>query len=824
MSSISNLNNLASIARLWRGKPAGKKSFKFNWSTGYIQQVGYSWGVVTKQNDWSRDYWQCYWGYFNIWDSAVHGLDNRSVQTMKFVFQIDDNLNNVSLWSYNWYTTVNILTTWQIQVEIQWTWSARINTTETITAWTINSVVVKVNNTLPSGTARVVGDVDIFINWVKATKTLFAISNNTTTTSILNWWAYNSTTTLFRWRLYNFNLWNRALSDAECQAEWLSNRSVVTPSWLVNTWDTTDTSQAISRTWYNLTWSGNYSVGTDADGKYILFDGNRDWVWATWTLSNIWATSWLTPTYNQTTNFTIKVRLKHITNPATWVSWFFWSSNDACIWVDWSWNIQFTVRWSTTVTYWWSVLTAWVLYDAYLVRDATQTKFFAYVWTAWWASSLINSWWTTWPTTFSTDWRCVWDAAVGTWSFSSSKKQIYHTRIRARALTQSDINADIALWNNTNNDPTIVASYRPDNLINQQFMSNPKSLENVIWTKWSWTSVVANNATAPDWTATADTVTRTWTNTTISALYQTDTTLTGSSTASKTFIVKAFCRATSGTQAFRLNMTHPSVAAYFSTDQTATTTRQEFTFSQAFTSSTSWTWVQGWITCNVAWSAGTLEVRNVRVFLVNEILYDNSPNIGGYVWPLINRYISWWIKPWVDALNDASGNPIMNLWYWYSYIRATTNWIRMRFDTRAWAVESFQDLWSWFRNRVHFIGWVERDWTNFRTKVWINWVVIDTDTWFLDASHTFTNNTAQILLWRFVSRYYTWSTRDSRIFTSPTALTDAQALMITNWGDPMDVTKVLHRDVVPSDTTNYVTDKSGNGRVGYITWGVTKTF
>ena len=95
---------------------------------------------------------------------------------------------------------------------------------------------------------------------------------------------------------------------------------------------------------------------------------------------------------------------------------------------------------------------------------------------------------------------------------------------------------------------------------------------------------------------------------------------------------------------------------------------------------------------------------------------------------------------------------------------------------------------------------------------------------YLDASHALSNNTSQIRLWRLVSRYFTWSMRDNRIFTSPTALTDAQALMITNWWDPMDVTKVLHRDALPSDTTNYVTDKSGNGRVGYITWGVTKTF
>jgi len=276
-------------------------------------------------------------------------------------------------------------------------------------------------------------------------------------------------------------------------------------------------------------------------------------------------------------------------------------------------------------------------------------------------------------------------------------------------------------------------------------------------------------------------------------------------------------------QTARIRCQHITVWDFLSWDLTIPTTWTEITFSATFTSATTWTWIAVWIVSSTTNTALDAIVSKPRIFLGNEILYDNSPNIGWYVWPLVNRYISWWIRPWVDAIDDASGNPIMNLWYWYSYIRSTTNNIRIRYDNRIWGVEQSYTLWTWSRNWVHFIWWIERDWSVFRNVVYINWVKFFTNN-FLDASHALSNSTTQVWLWRLVSRYFTWSMRDNRIFTYPTALTDAQALMIVNWWDPMDVTKVLHRDAIPSDTTNYVTDKSGNGRVGYITWGVTKTF
>lgn len=814
MSSIPNLNNLASIARLWRGKATGKKSFKFNGSNGYIQQVGYSWGVVRKQNDWSRDYWQCYWGYFNIWDSSVHGLDNRSVQTQKHVFYMDDLINWVNLSWYAWWLSVKVNTVWQIEVEAQWTWSIRVTTVWTFTAWSVVNVVVRINNTLPSWTARVVWDLDIFIGWVKDSKTSAVLWNSTWTTNFLTRWAYNTTTNLFRWRLYNFSLWNRALSDAECQAEWLSNRSVVTPSWLVNTWDTTDTSQAISRTWYNLNVQGNVSVWTDADGKYINFNGNRDWTASTWTEASIFNTS--SAVFNQNTSFTIKTKIKVNTLPANNITWIFASYNDFWIYFWSAWQLIFRTNgtWGWTYTHG-TAMTLWQVMDLHMVFDAPSNKFYAYInWT------LVNTWWTI-AWTFATLDRYLWDWwRVSTWVWTSCNKYIYHARTRARALTQSDINADIALGNNTNNDPTIVASYRPDNLINQQFLTFNSDYTNAVWSK-NWTTVTADFSTAPDWTNTADRLTISWAL--HNWIFQTSTTLTGSSLASKTFIVKCFAKVASWTWTFRLRMDHAWVDTnQYSTDQTATTTWQEFTFTRTFTSSTAWTWITTAVTTWSAWAAVTLEVRNVRVFLVNEILYDNSPNIGWYVWPLVNRYYSSWVRLGADWTNVSLSQPVLYWCYWYNHIRNTVNTIITRYDDRIGARQSTYDIWTWFRGWVHIISWIERDWTAFKTALWVNWVKVDNDSRFLDASHVI--NQVLIFAWRWWSWYLNGNLRDSRFFTSPTDLTDAQALMITNWGDPAGVTKVLHRDAIPSDTTNYVTDKSGNGRVGYITGWVTKTF
>lgn len=824
MSNIASLANIASMSSCWGATCLPPQSFSFNGTNGYIQQVGFSSGVVWKRNDGTRDYWQCYWGFFNLLDQ--HWLDNRSIQTQKHVFMVDDLLNNVNLSAFNAWLSFTILTTWKIQFEVQWTWSARITTNETISPWVVNCVEVRVNNTLPSWTPRSIDDADIFINWVKATKTVVITWNSTWTTPLLYWWAYNTTINPFRWRLYSFSIWNRALSDAECQAEGLSNWAVVTSSWLVNTRDTTNTSQAIARTWYNLNVSGNVSVATDWDGKYIYCNGNK--TLSAGTSASATATS--SPTLNQTTAFTIKARFKFgWVIPSSLACWIFWRQNIMSIYaanVSWINQIAFRIRNGATLTDVAYNSAVWTLYDWYLVFDPVAYKMYAYISVSWGTSTLINPWWTT--VAASTFWWSqnfiIGDDAVWWGNTWSTPLNIYHARIRARALTQSDINADIALWNNTNNDPTIVASYRPDNLANQQFMLFPNDLTNAVWARQAGTTVTANYSTAPDWTTTANRVQWwTWWNPFIQWLRQYSNILSWVSLASKTFVVKAFVRSnTWANQTFRLSMWHTNVSSYYSWDLTATTTRQQFTYVKAFWTSTTGTAIDWWIVTDLAWTACDLQVRWVKVFLIDEILYDNSPNIGGYVWPFSNRYISLWFRPWVDALNDSSGNPIMNLWYWYVYIRDNTNAIRIRYDDAIWAKESSRALWNGFRGWAHFTGWIERDWTNFRIVTAVNWDRIAANQ-FLNASHLI-NPALPIISWRISSRYYTWGMRDKRMYTSPTALTDADLRSIANWWEPASATKVLHRWTKPSDTWNLVLDLSWNGRVWRMTGWVTRGY
>ena len=58
-----------------------------------------------------------------------------------------------------------------------------------------------------------------------------------------------------------------------------------------------------------------------------------------------------------------------------------------------------------------TTLVIWTLYDFYMVYDATTSKFMLIIVLSWDPSNLVNVWWTTWPTTFSTTAWNVWDSA-----------------------------------------------------------------------------------------------------------------------------------------------------------------------------------------------------------------------------------------------------------------------------------------------------------------------------------------------------------------------------------------------------------------------------
>lgn len=583
-------------------------------------------------------------------------------------------------------------------------------------------------------------------------------------------------------------------------------------------WDTT-----IGRTGYDLNVQGNVSTGSDADGSYFWINWNRDGTAATWTVARIW---WgvTTPLFDQTTSFTIKAKFKFSAFPANNSSGLFWSNQDASIHLNTA-SLWYWLRWSSTVGNS-TAVSINTLYDMYLVYDAAQTKFFWYLGTSGWASSLLNVWWTSWPATFSTNDRFVWDNTILAWNPTSANKFIYHAAIRNVALTQAEIDADIALWNTTKTDSRIVAYYIPENLqYNTQYITAPKDLTDAAWTKGSGVTITANYAVAPDGTTTADRVVRwTWGSPFSQWIREYDTTITWSTLANKTFIVKAFVRAVSWTYTFRLDMGHSGVSSYYSGDFTATTDWQEFTYTKTFWAWTTWTWIDAWIVTDVAWTAVDLEVRNVRVFVTNETLRDESPNIGWYIGWKTQKVFSCWCKPNADWVDTAASQWLMH-WPWaYLYIRTSTNAVKMRWDSRLTARDSSYTLWAWFRNKVHIIWCFYRTGSVWATKLYINWVLQDSDLTVVDAPSAITNT----VLWsgRISTTYYSWYIRDPRIYTFTWSFTDADALAIYNWWEPSSawITKYLHWRPTPWEAWTTTIDHAGNSRTGTLNGGVTRPF
>jgi len=379
------------------------------------------------------------------------------------------------------------------------------------------------------------------------------------------------------------------------------------------------------------------------------------------------------------------------------------------------------------------------------------------------------------------------------------------------------------LWNTTKNDPSIVAYYIPDNLTyNSQYISNPKSLDNASWVKAIWCTVSANTTVAPDGTTTADTVTFTANNN--SQTSETVTSISWSQIASKTFIVKAFVKVAAGTSLFRLECSHNGVATYNSSDQTATTTRQEFTFTKAFTSATWWTWITYGID-NSSWATNpTLLVRNVRLFLVNETLRDESPNIWWFIWWKTQKVLSCRYKPNADFADTFDDGCLISQPRAYLQDRWPLHNATIRYDNRVWARTSFTSLWSWYRAKTHVLWLFSRTWSTRSTKVYINWILLDSDNHSIDAP-TGTVNTV-MRSWRKWSIYFSWNIRDARIYTFTWSFTDADALAIYNGGEPTSsgVTKYLHYRPPVWEVWTTTQDQSTNDRDWTLNNWVTRDY
>ena len=591
------------------------------------------------------------------------------------------------------------------------------------------------------------------------------------------------------------------------------------------TGDYISSNATIGRTGYDMNVSGNVTTGRDGDGSDINFNGNKDGAWL-WSSSNIWWSANTTPAYTQATSFTIKAKFKFSAFPATQSSWLFGSNFDAVININSWWNLVYWLRWSSTVLNS-QAISINTLYDWYLVYDSSTTKFYGYLWTSWGASTLLNVWWTTWPATFATNAWWIWDDSHASGNTASCNKYIYHACIRNRALTKAEIDADIALWNTTKQDPTIVAYYVPENLqYNTQYLTNPTALDQSNWIKTGTTSVTANTTVAPDWTTTADTVTiagtaTQWCNTVITAL-------TWSSLASKTFIVKAFVKVSAWTDTFRLQCSHNGVASYYGSDLTATTARQEFTFTQAFTSSTSGTWITIWLVNDTwAWWA-VLEVWNVRCYLVNETLRDESPNIWWFIGRKTQQVLSCRTKPNIDAVDSALSQILISNPYFYTHIRRTDNQVVFRFDgsrVPTWSISATSSaLWNWFRNKVHILWVVSYTWDTLVNKIYINWVFAWSWTSVKNIPTAFKN--ANMKVGNFSSWYYNWNIRDARIYTFTWSFTATDALAIYNGGEPTSawITKYLHYRPPVGEVGTTTQDLSPNDRDWTLNGGVTRIY
>lgn len=598
---------------------------------------------------------------------------------------------------------------------------------------------------------------------------------------------------------------------------WASNDRGNTPAfWFDWTNDYISSNATIGRTGYDMNVSWNVSTGSDADGSYIWINWNRNaWVW---TVAQCAISSWVV--FNQWTSFSIGGKFKVNSYAPTTVSWLFGSNFDAWIHHTTTNSLVFWLRGSTTVqnTYT-TAFTLGTSFYVHLTYDATTARFYCYI-----NGALQNVWGTAWPATFSTlDWN-LWDWAITWGTQESSNKYIYHAAIRNKALTQAEVDADIALWNTAKNDPSIVAYYIPDNLqYNTQYMLDPKDLSSASWPTVWWTTVTANTTVAPDWTTTADTVAIP--ASALNRVEQPNLTITWSALASKTFIIKAFVKVAAGTSTFRLRMTHRWVADYQSADLTATTTRQEYTFTQTFTSSTSWTWITWAVLNGTDALVKSLQVRNVRVYLVNETLRDESPNIWWFIWWKTQKVLSCRCRPWADSTSSSASQNLIRGGRWNMYITWTTNIPTKRIDTRIWAKTiSWTALWNWFRGKVHLIGTVQYSDGVFVQKMYVNGVLQWTSTGSNDVPNTIIDSW-NLSIARNTTTYYSWNIRDARIYTFTWSFTDADALAIYNGGEPTSVwvTKYLHYKPLSWEIGTATSDLSTNLRDWTLNNWVTRT-
>lgn len=817
-----NLQNLVNNQSNWAGWWSTKdKAFYFDWTNDYIAWNGNLWnGVAIAWSDGNGQYMQCYNTGFDVWPLSI---DNRSVQTIKRRGSFDSFANTPVCFGYwGWSfttTTLSVKADWKLQVEVQGTWSARINWNTVLTVWTEYNIIARVNNTLPSWTARVITDIDIFINWVKETLAISVTWNSTVTASQAYWGAY-STTLWMTWKMRSLDIWNIALTDWQCGTEGVSS-SVVNTTGYLKGFRPADVHASIWRVWYDAIVSGLVTSGSDWDWSYFHINWNNDGTIPQWSSAQIVTTS--SYTLNQTTSFTIsaKFKFKNVI-PSWWATGIFWRNFIISIFNQYSaWSNMITWRirnwWTLTdVTYVASINTVYV---AHLVFDSSINKMFCYL-----NGTLQNVWWTTVAT--ATFWwsqnTAIGDNAIWWWNTKSASLYVYNAYISLKAMTQTEVTADVALWNTIKTDKSIIAYYIPENFAyNTQFCLNPKDLSNASWTKWSVTTVTADYGTAPDGTTTADRVMRTgvW-GITANKVDTTFTQITGASLASKVLYVKAFVRAVGANCPFRLRCSHSGVADYYSGDLTATSVVQEFTFTQTFTSGTGGTWVTAWLVVDSVGLVADMEVRNVRCFFGNEYLHDEAPNMSDLIGWKTPTVLSARVQVATDPADASDAGCVLLVPRFYFHIRSGTLQPIARYDNALAGVQAnVGALGAGYRSTFHIVAYKYWNGTNWSVKIYLNGVLIQTTTQSTTLRPPTTIYWNSQRLGRKWSTYFNAYIQRAKVHI-PTSRVDGDAVKLYNGQEPANASKVLEYKPKANEAGLVTKDRANNNNNWQLIWGV----
>lgn len=580
----------------------------------------------------------------------------------------------------------------------------------------------------------------------------------------------------------------------------------------------------IGRTWYDLTANWNVTKGSDADGEYIRFRWTDQWNPNVGTRAHLNLTSWY-PAYNQTNTFFLKARIKINSLPSWYPSWVFGARFASCIHIEPGGVFRYQLRWSATISVDSAAIVTWTLYDLYYVYDASVSKYYCYISSNWWPSTLINPGWTSWPATFSWASIDLWDNAIWASDDMSCDKQIYHAWIATwRVPTQAEIDADIALGNAVRTDPRWIAWYYPENFIfNQQYVTNPKDLTAASWTRWSSTTVTGNYANDENGDLLADRLQRNGTTITTSSIQENITSISWSLLASRTFQIKAQIKATSGTSKFRLRLEHLWVAWYNSSDMTATWVFQEFSLTQILTSSTSGTWLWFGLCIATDLSNADLIVGKVEVYMNGQLLRDNSPNMGWFIGRKNSIAICAAVKLGADGVDTPSSLPILQVPYLYMHIRTSNNHVQIKQDTNmeakspapSWAMV----LWNWYRWIKYIVGTKKRTWSQREMKCYIDGEDISTkirtwrpwnSAWIYNTNYRLSDRSG----WRF-----SWLLYEVRAYEF-TSFNAADALAIKNWWEPANATKLLHLWPVPNENWNTAINIANANNNWTLNWWV----